>query len=106
MLPNVNFNPSFANLAALRGLGGMSHPIRPIGMPMPWQPPPTAPMTGGGAPPMPGPAQGYTGIPPQQMTPMLPGAQPSSPMPGPMPGGNLSNLRALMQLLGQGGQNF
>ncbi len=93
MLPNVNFNPSFANLAALHGLGGgMPHPggsVGPISRPI-YSPVSNAPMPGpmpNG--PMPGQMPGYPGMPMQPM------------MPGQMPQGNLSNLHVLMQLLGQ-----
>lgn len=77
MLPSLNLNPSFANLAALHGLGGgFPHSVRPIGTPI-YQAPVGAPMTS----PMPGQALGQ--------------------MPMQAPQGNLANLRALMQLLGQ-----
>jgi len=97
MLPNFNFNPNFANLAALHGLtGGMPHPIGlPVGV---------APHTYGG--PMPGPAQGWGGRPPMAdggapIYSGLPG-QTTVPMQSPgMPQGNFGNLRALMMLLGQ-----
>lgn len=81
MIPSLNFNPSFANLAALHGLGGgMPHPIRPVAA-MPW------------------PMQGATaGLPMQAGS-----ATATAPMPGmPMqPQGNLANLNALMQLFGR-----
>jgi hypothetical protein len=95
MIPNVNFNPSFANLTALRGLG-MPHPAGPIGAP-PQVPMPTSalPQTSFGVPPQA----------PMQQAPIYPGmpAQPGGVMPGPMPQGNLGNLQALIQLLGQRG---
>ena len=89
MVPNVNFDPSFTNLAALRNLGGMPHPAGPpLSRPMSFGPPP---MTG----PMPGGAPIYSGLPAQQYA-MQPPA-----MPGQFPQGNLSNLHALMQILGR-----
>lgn len=74
-MPATNFNPSFANLAALHGLGGnFPHPIRPIGVPMHqpiWNP--------------------YSALPAQMAV--------QNPMQ--VPQGNLTNLNAIMQLLGQ-----
>jgi hypothetical protein len=97
MIPNVNFNPSFANLAALHGLGGgMPHPIRvgaPIQSGIPPAIPPSSPTMWGGQPPTGGLMTGAT--------PGMPGQMPG--MPGPAQQGNLGNLQALMQLLGQRG---
>lgn len=90
MLPGLNFNPNFANLAALHGLtGGMPHPI---GMPVG-----ARPITYGGQPPMPGPMPVYSGLPGQRTAPMQAPAQNF----GGMPQGNLGNLDALMQLFGR-----
>lgn len=88
MLPALNFNPSFANLAALHGLGGMPHPIRPV-----------APISFG--PQMEVPSQmaapGYPAMAAQQ--PQMPMQSPYGPPAG--QAGNLNNLRAILQLLGQ-----
>lgn len=101
MLPGLNFNPSFANLSALHGMGGpIPHPIRP-GIENPWQ---GAPMPGpmpGGSPPIWG--SNPLGTPPQGSMPVgIPGMDGGMP-PG-MPGqGNFGNLQAIMQLLQQRG---
>lgn len=105
MLPSLNFNPSFANLAALHGMGGMPHPIMPGAPPMqgPTPPMPVAPMPGqmpmGAAPTgVPMPVQphmgGYGGY-------GMPPGMPQNPMQGQM--GGLDNMQALMQLLRQRG---
>lgn len=79
MIPALNFNPSFANLTALYGLGGMPHPIRPIGAPV---------------------YPHYSGLPAQAAMPNA--VNPMGRMQGvPTQGSGLFNLQALMQLLGQ-----
>lgn len=88
MLPGLNFNPSFANLAALHGLGGMPHPIRPVA-PISFGPQIEAPSQMG--------APGCPAMAPQQ---------PQMPMQSPygvpaVQAGHLNNLRAILQLLGQ-----
>lgn len=99
MLPNLNFNPNFGNLAALRNLGGVPHaagPIGPISTPMSYTPPTPMPGPMPGMPgplpgvPMSGPAPSYSGLPAPATAPM-----------GGLPQGNLGNLRALMQLFGR-----
>lgn len=77
MVPSLNFNPSFANLAALRNLRGLPHPV---GGPI------SRPIVQGSPMPMPGAA---------------PGMPAQAPMPMQAPQGNLANLRALMQMFGR-----
>ena len=86
MLPNLNFNPSLANLTALHGLSGMPHPLQP-----------TAPFRT--ATPFQGPMipmqQPIYGQPVMGGTYQLPQANPMLPYSG------LNNLEALRQLLGR-----
>lgn len=62
MIPSINFNPSFSNLSALHGLGGIPHPIR-LGKEFGF----------GGPAPMPGPVE----MPPPISPPSYPGTPPS-----------------------------
>jgi len=88
MLPGLNFNPSFANLAALHGLGGgfphpVGGPVRPIGSPI-----------------YPGTNPGWGGLP--GMGGGLPPMAPQNPaMPMNTMGNGMYNLQAIAQLLGQ-----
>ncbi len=108
MIPNVNFNPSFANLAALRGIGGLPHPFRPGPFPMP-NPIDPGRFTMPQAPEQFAPPAG-TGFPgPSPMPGTMPGSMPGA-MPQPMPFGPqqmafhpMNNLLALQQLFGRSG---